>query len=64
MTTVVNGTTWVDIIQDGAVSTSAKIVDGVVTPAKLSQPLTLATAQATTSGTAKDFTGYRVGRSG
>jgi hypothetical protein len=35
----------------------ARIADGAVTPAKLSQPLTLATAQATTSGTSIDFTG-------
>ena len=37
--------------------TTAKILDANVTPAKLSQPLTLATAQATTSGTSIDFTG-------
>jgi hypothetical protein len=36
---------------------TAKILDANVTPAKLSQPLTLATAQATTSGTSIDFTG-------
>jgi hypothetical protein len=35
----------------------ARVADAAVTPAKLSQPLTLATAQATTSGTAIDFTG-------
>jgi hypothetical protein len=35
----------------------ARIADGVVTPAKLFQPLTLAAAQATTSGTSIDFTG-------
>ena len=35
----------------------ARIADGAVTPAKLSQPLTLATSVATTSGTAIDFTG-------
>ncbi len=35
----------------------ARIADANVTPAKLSQPLTLATAQATTSGTSIDFTG-------
>lgn len=44
------------LIADGSVSTSAKIVDGVVTPAKLSQPYTLSTAQNTTSGTSIDFT--------
>jgi len=36
---------------------TAMITDANVTPAKLSQPLTLATAQATTSGTSIDFTG-------
>jgi len=39
------------------VLTAANIASGAVTPAKLSQPLTLATAVATTSGTAIDFTG-------
>lgn len=34
----------------------AKMADGFVTPAKLSQPLTAASMQATTSGTTKDFT--------
>lgn len=43
-------------IADGNVTT-AKIADANVTPAKLSQVMTLATAQATTSGTSKDFTG-------
>ena len=37
--------------------TTAKILDANVTPAKLSQPYTLATAQASTSGTSIDFTG-------
>jgi hypothetical protein len=41
-------------IQANAVTT-AKILDANVTPAKLSQPFTLATVQATTSGTEKDF---------
>jgi hypothetical protein len=36
---------------------TAKILDANVTPAKLSQPLTLATSVATTSGTSIDFTG-------
>ena len=44
------------VVADGEVTT-AKIVDANVTPAKLSQPLTLATAQNTTSGTSIDFTG-------
>jgi hypothetical protein len=35
----------------------ARIADAAVTPAKLSQPLTLATSVATTSGTSIDFTG-------
>lgn len=39
------------------VLTAANIASGAVTPAKLSQPLTLATAVATTSGTSIDFTG-------
>jgi hypothetical protein len=37
--------------------TTDKILNANITPAKLSQPLTLATAQATTSGTSIDFTG-------
>ena len=37
--------------------TTNEIADANVTPAKLSQPLTQGTAQATTSGTSKDFTG-------
>jgi hypothetical protein len=36
---------------------TANIADAAVTPAKLSQPLTLSTAVATTSGTSIDFTG-------
>jgi hypothetical protein len=35
----------------------ARIADAAVTPAKLAQPLTLATSVATTSGTSIDFTG-------
>lgn len=38
-------------------TTTANIVDASVTPAKLSQPPTFATAQASTSGTSIDFTG-------
>ena len=45
MTVVVDGTTGIDTIQDR-----------IVTPAKQSQPLTLGTAQNTTSGTSIDFT--------
>jgi hypothetical protein len=37
--------------------TSGKIASGAVTPSKLSQPLTLMTSQASTSGSAIDFTG-------
>jgi hypothetical protein len=37
--------------------TTAKIADASVTPAKLSQPLTLETEKATTSGTTVEFTG-------
>lgn len=36
---------------------TANIANGAVTPAKLSQPYTLATSVASTSGTAIDFTG-------
>jgi len=35
--------------------TTAKIADAAITVAKLAEPLTIATAQATTSGTSKDF---------
>lgn len=37
--------------------TTSKIASAAVTPAKLAQPLTVATAQSTTTGTTKDFTG-------
>ena len=37
--------------------TTAKIADASVTPGKLSQPLTIETEKATTSGTTVDFTG-------
>lgn len=43
-------------LPDGCITTD-DLAAGAATPAKLSQPLTLATAQATTSGTAIDFTG-------
>jgi hypothetical protein len=41
----------------GSAVTTAKILDANITSAKLAQPLTIGTAQATTSGTAIDFTG-------
>lgn len=41
----------------GSAVTTAKLNDSSVTTAKLAQPMTLATAQNTTSGTAIDFTG-------
>ena len=46
MATVISGDTGVSQVQNNTVS-----------PVKLTQPLTLATAQATTSGTSIDFTG-------
>lgn len=45
-----------DDITDAAVTT-VKMADAGVTPAKLSQKLIIETAQATTSGITKDFTG-------
>lgn len=51
----VNGT--VVSTGDTGTITSAMIANGTVTPTDLSQPMTLATAQNTTSGTAIDFTG-------
>lgn len=56
MSATIDGSLGVDLIQSGTVS-NTKIVDGSVTPSKLSQPLTLGTAQNTTSGTSIDFTG-------
>jgi hypothetical protein len=44
-----------DIAEDAV--TTAKILDGNVIPAKLSQPLTFETAKATTSGLSINFTG-------
>jgi hypothetical protein len=52
VTNIVNA----DISATAAIAGS-KLADGGVTPVKLSQPLTFATAQATTSGTSIDFTG-------
>jgi hypothetical protein len=56
MPTNINGSTGVSLVQDGTI-TSAKILDGSVAPVDLAQPLTLGTAQNTTSGTSIDFTG-------
>lgn len=56
MPTIINGTTGVDQIQDGSV-TAADLASASVTPSKLSQPLTLGTAVATTSGTAVTLSG-------
>jgi hypothetical protein len=59
----VNGTTAATVTTGGISGlsnnavTSASISSAAVTPAKLSQPLTLATVQATTSGASIDFTG-------
>lgn len=50
------GTLPADRIGSSAITT-ARINDSAVTPAKLSQPYTLDTAKASTSGTAIDFTG-------
>jgi hypothetical protein len=56
MPTIINGSLGVSLVQDGTI-TSAKILDGSVAPVDLAQPLTLGTAQNTTSGTSIDFTG-------
>lgn len=56
-TVISDGTNWwldTPVPPDNSVST-AKLINAAVTPAKLSQPFTLDTAQATTSGTFKDF---------
>jgi hypothetical protein len=44
-------------LMENASVTTAKLAANAVTPAKMSEPFTHGTAQATTSGTAKDFTG-------
>jgi len=53
---VIAGIKDASIASDAAIAGS-KLQDGSVTPVKLAQPLTLSTAQATTSGTNIDFTG-------
>jgi hypothetical protein len=61
MPIAINGTGTITGISAGGLPddciTTADIAGSAVTTAKLAQPLTLATAQATTSGTAIDFTG-------
>jgi len=56
MPTTISGTDGVSAVVDGTI-VAADIASGAVTPAKLSQPYTLATAQNSTSGTSIDFTG-------
>lgn len=51
----VNGVTAATVTSTGL--TTASLQDGIITPAKLAQPYTMATAQASTSGTSVDFTG-------
>lgn len=51
----VNGTTAATVTSTGL--TTASLQNAAITPAKLAQPYTLATAQASTSGTEIDFTG-------
>lgn len=55
-TTTLVGRDTTDTLTNKTINAS-QLVDASVTPAKLSQPLTLGTAQATTSGTSIDFTG-------
>jgi hypothetical protein len=53
-----SGATTADVLTvDASGNVTTTLANGIVTPAKLSQPLTLGTAVATTSGTAIDFTG-------
>jgi len=53
-----SGATTADVLTvDASGNVTTTLADGIVTPAKLSQPMTLVTAQASTSGTAIDFTG-------
>lgn len=56
MPTTISGSTGIDKV-NGAVITSANIIDDSIQPNDLAQKLTLGTAIATTSGTAHDFTG-------
>jgi hypothetical protein len=57
----INGTGTITGISAGGLPdlsiTTADIADSAITTAKLARPMTLATAQSTTSGTAIDFTG-------
>jgi len=61
MPIAINGTGTITGLSAGGLPddciTTAEIAGSAVTTAKLAQPLTLATAQASTSGTAIDFTG-------
>lgn len=54
MPVTISGDTGVSLVSTNAVSTSS-IQSQAVTPAKMSQPLTAATSQASTSGTNIDF---------
>lgn len=45
-----------ELVATGSIG-ATQLADAAVTPVKLAQPLTQGSAQATTSGTAKDFTG-------
>jgi len=53
-----SGATTADILTvDASGNVTTTLANGIVTPAKLSQPMTLGTAVASTSGTAINFTG-------
>jgi len=53
-----SGATTADVLTvDASGNVTTTLANGIVTPAKLSQPMTLGTAVATTSGTFADITG-------